>query len=45
MKRALFQYVGMKKVKFFEFGNMESQKGKQKEKLQKVYEYFRRIDN
>jgi NAD(P)H dehydrogenase (quinone) len=44
MKKALFQYVGMKKVKFFEFGNMESQKGKQKEKLQKIYEYFRRID-
>lgn len=44
MKKALFQYVGMKKVKFFEFGNMESPKGRHKEKLQKIYEYFRGID-
>lgn len=27
MKRALFKFVGMKKVKFFEFGNMESKRG------------------
>jgi NAD(P)H dehydrogenase (quinone) len=43
MKKALFQYVGMKRVKFFEFGHMESKKGKQKEKLQKVYEYFIKV--
>ncbi|MED4583550.1 NAD(P)H-dependent oxidoreductase [Brevibacillus choshinensis] len=41
MKRALFQFVGMKKVKFFEFGNMESPKGRHEEKLEKVYRYFR----
>lgn len=43
MKRALFQYVGMKKVKFFEFGNMESPKGRHEEKLEQVYRYFRGI--
>lgn len=43
MRRALFGYVGIKKVKFFEFGSMESPKGKQKEKLQKVYRYFRQV--
>ncbi|MBJ6362586.1 NAD(P)H-dependent oxidoreductase [Paenibacillus sp. GCM10012307] len=40
MKRALFQYVGIKKVKFFEFGNMENKNGKQANKLNKVYRYF-----
>lgn len=45
MKKALCNYVGIKKVKFFEFGNMESQKGKQEEKLEKVYRYFQRINN
>ncbi|MBZ3766216.1 NAD(P)H-dependent oxidoreductase [Bacillus cereus] len=44
MKRALFRFVGIKKVKFFEFGNMESPKGKQKEKLEKVYRYFKNIN-
>ncbi|MGG3806173.1 NAD(P)H-dependent oxidoreductase [Metabacillus fastidiosus] len=43
MKRALFSYVGIKKVKFFEFGNMESPKGKQTEKLNKVYRYFQKV--
>lgn len=43
MKRALFNFVGIKKVKFFEFGNMESPKGKQLKKLEKVYHYFRRL--
>ena len=43
MKRALFKFVGMKKVKFFEFGNMESKKGKQQQKLNKVYQYFRKV--
>jgi NAD(P)H dehydrogenase (quinone) len=44
MRKALFNYVGMKRTKFFEFGNMESPRGKQKEKLQKIYRYFRKID-
>lgn len=44
MKKALFQYVGMKKVKFFEFGNMESPKGNHEKKLHKIYQYFKTID-
>lgn len=43
MRKALFQYVGMKKVKFFEFGNMESPKGKHEQKLNKIYRYFKTI--
>ncbi|MDM5452039.1 NAD(P)H-dependent oxidoreductase [Peribacillus simplex] len=43
MKRALFNFVGIKKVKFFEFGKMESPKGKQTQKLEKVYRYFRKV--
>ncbi|MCD1258018.1 NAD(P)H-dependent oxidoreductase [Paenibacillus athensensis] len=43
MRKALFNYVGIKKVKFFEFGGMESPRGKQKEKLEKVYRYFRAV--
>ena len=43
MKRGLFNFVGIKKVKFFEFGKMESSKGKQGEKLNKIYRYFRGI--
>lgn len=41
MRKALCNYVGIKKVKFFEFGNMESPRGKQEEKLERVYRYFR----
>ncbi len=44
MKKALFSFVGIKRVKFFEFGNMESLKGKQTKKLKKVYLYFKRVD-
>ncbi|QED49873.1 NAD(P)H-dependent oxidoreductase [Cytobacillus dafuensis] len=44
MKRALFNFVGIKKVKFFEFGNMESPKGNQIKKLEKIYHYFKNID-
>lgn len=44
MKKALFNFVGIKKVKFFEFGNMESPKGKHEEKLEKIYRYFKKID-
>jgi len=43
MKRALFRYVGINRVKFFEFGNMESPNGKRSEKLQKVYRYFQKV--
>ncbi|MFC7686237.1 NAD(P)H-dependent oxidoreductase [Ureibacillus sp. GCM10028918] len=43
MKRALFNFVGIKKVKFFEFGNMESPKGNQLKKLERVYQYFKNI--
>ncbi|SDF44783.1 NAD(P)H dehydrogenase (quinone) [Fontibacillus panacisegetis] len=43
MRKALFNYVGIKRVKFFEFGNMESPKGRHKEKLGKVYRYFRTV--
>jgi len=43
MKRALFQYVGIKKVKFFEFGSMESKKGKHAVKLNKIYRYFKSL--
>ena len=43
MKRALFNFVGIKKVKFFEFGNMESQKGNQMKKLKRIYNYFQKV--
>lgn len=43
MRKALFNFVGIKKVKFFEFGNMESSKGKQNKKLEKVYHYFKEV--
>ncbi|MFD4817751.1 NAD(P)H-dependent oxidoreductase [Peribacillus butanolivorans] len=45
MKKALFNYVGIKKVKFFEFGNMESSNGKQTKKLDKVYQYFKKVES
>jgi len=44
MKRAVFHFVGIKQVKFFEFGNMESPKGRQSEKLEKIYQYFRKVN-
>lgn len=40
MKRALFSFVGIKKVKFFEFGDMEKKDGKQKHALQKIETFF-----
>lgn len=43
MKRALFNFVGIKQVKFFEFGNMESKRGGQSRKLEKIYQYFRKV--
>ena len=44
MRKSLFNYVGIKKVKFYEFGSMESPRGKQKEKLNKIYQYFKKVD-
>lgn len=43
MRKALFHYCGIKKVKFFEFGNMESPKGKHDKKLNQVYQYFKAV--
>lgn len=43
MRKALFQYVGIRKVKFFEFGSMESPKGKHDKKLNQVYQYFKSV--
>ncbi|WNQ11464.1 NAD(P)H-dependent oxidoreductase [Paenibacillus aurantius] len=43
MRKALFSFVGIKKVKFFEFGSMESPRGRQKEKLNKIYRYFKTL--
>lgn len=43
MKKALFQYVGIKKVKFFEFGGMEKKNGKQEKQLQRIYRYFQSL--
>ncbi|MDF9839877.1 MULTISPECIES: NAD(P)H-dependent oxidoreductase [unclassified Paenibacillus] len=41
MRKALFNYVGIRKVKFFEFGSMESPRGKHAHKLDRVYRYFK----
>lgn len=38
-------HIGIKKVKSFKFGTMESPKGKQEEKLERVYRYFKKIKN
>lgn len=43
MKRALFRYVGIKKVKFFEFGSMESPNGRHERKLHTVFRYFKSV--
>jgi NAD(P)H dehydrogenase (quinone) len=43
MRKALFNYVGIRKVKFFEFGSMESPRGKHEKKLQQVYRYFKTV--
>ena len=43
MRKALLNYVGIKSVKFFEFGNMESPKGRHMQKLSKVYRYFKAV--
>jgi len=43
MKRALFGFVGIKRVTFFEFGSMEKKTGNQAKKLDRVYRYFKKI--
>ncbi|WP_168118717.1 NAD(P)H-dependent oxidoreductase [Paenibacillus sp. HB172176] len=45
MRKALFSYVGIKKVKFFEFGGMEKPQGKQERKLDLIYRYFKTISH
>lgn len=40
MKKALFSFVGIKKVKFFEFGGMETKKGLQEKNLKRIERYF-----
>ena len=43
MKKALFSFCGIKKVRFFEFGGMESRGGRQEKALNKVQAHFARI--
>ncbi|QEN06581.1 flavodoxin family protein [Oceanispirochaeta crateris] len=43
MKKAIFNFVGIKKVKFFEFGSMESPRGKQEKKLEKIKDYMQKL--
>jgi NAD(P)H dehydrogenase (quinone) len=43
MKKAVFNFIGIKKIKFFEFGLMESKKNKQRIALAKVKNYFKKI--
>ncbi|TSB46639.1 NAD(P)H-dependent oxidoreductase [Alkalicoccobacillus porphyridii] len=45
MKKALFRYIGIRKVKFFEFGSMEDVNKGQKKKLQKIYQYMSEVAN
>jgi NAD(P)H dehydrogenase (quinone) len=41
MKRAVLNFVGIKKVKFFEFGGMEKPDGKQKIYLEREEKYMK----
>ncbi|OKP76565.1 NAD(P)H dehydrogenase [Paenibacillus helianthi] len=41
MRKALLNYVGIRRVKFFEFGNMESKRGKHARKLERIYQFFK----
>ncbi|MFC4402227.1 NAD(P)H-dependent oxidoreductase [Gracilibacillus xinjiangensis] len=45
MKKAVLNFVGIKKVKFFEFGSMELPNGKHQQKLNKVYQFFLTMKN
>jgi len=43
MRRALLRYVGIRPVKFFEFGSMESPNGHHAAKLARIRRYFQTI--
>ncbi len=43
MRKAIFNFVGIKNVRFFEFGNMEKKEGKQKLNLRKIEKYMAKI--
>ncbi|MDQ0205677.1 NAD(P)H-dependent oxidoreductase [Alkalicoccobacillus murimartini] len=43
MKKALFSFVGIKRVKFFEFGNMEAPNKGHSKKLELIYQYVKRL--
>ncbi|SER33547.1 NAD(P)H dehydrogenase (quinone) [Gracilibacillus ureilyticus] len=43
IKKATLNFVGISKVKFFEFGSMENSNGKHDQKLNKIYHYFSKI--
>lgn len=43
MKKAVFRYVGIKRVDFFEFGEMEKEGGRQESALDRVGRYFRTL--
>lgn len=45
MKKALFGFVGIKDVKFFEFGSVEKSPEKQNKKLTKVHKYFSTLES
>jgi len=44
MKKALFNFVGIRNVRFFEFGSMESAKGNHGKKLERIKEYMSRME-
>jgi len=43
MKKALFNYVGIRNVRFFEFGSMESPKGNHEKKLARIEKHMSRL--
>lgn len=43
MKKALFSFVGIKNVRFFEFGSMEKKEGNQKKQLMKIEKYMSQL--
>lgn len=43
MKRVVLNFVGIKKVKFFEFGSMEVKNGKQLKRLTQIEQVFSRV--
>lgn len=43
MRKAVFNFVGIKKIRFFEFGGMEKPDGKQTEYLTRVKAYMQKL--